>query len=400
MRIADMRKKTEKKKAGRGFSLVEILIGLLIVSILGVIIVQTLWLVMALFSQTEDYTIAHQEIEQTFYRLGGQITNAGLGMPNNKMGVGSFASAFHDPTTPPIMGIMGAYNENWGGPITLANTLSLDQFVTSENVTFSDGRAGYGGSILYYAWSVPTGVHIRRAFDIDENRELAPTPGASGPILDSDVKSGTQIRFSVLNNSSDITRLEQFRSPHDGRQIGLSMNNTTNDSLSSTRRWITFPTLRVPFWVSGWDKNGINNGNGSNESNSLMTVMAPGAEALSADMFTRVFANYEEVHLVQACRLYLEHDILVQEFFDTGYAADTNRVKVELARGIVGLYFTFDAERRLLTMYIAARGNDAMPVGKKASLPLVWPNYPEAAIASADLHYRVLTNAMTWRIRN
>ncbi|MDR1623170.1 MAG: hypothetical protein LBS00_12455 [Synergistaceae bacterium] len=382
----------------------EILIGLLIVSIVGVVIVQTLWMVMALFSQTEDYTVAHQEIEQTLYRLGGQITNAGLGMPNNKMGVGSFASAFHDPATPPVMGIMGAYNENWGGPITLANTLSLDKtaFVQpEENITLLDGRKIYGGPVLYYAWSIPTGVHIRRAVNRtpgpDYDKDLAPVSVA---LLDSDVKSGTQIRFSLLNDAGDITRLEQFRSPYDGRPIGLSMNNTANDSLASTRRWITFPTLRVPFWVSCWNNAGDNRGNGSTENDTLMTEMAPGAELLSDDMFTRVFANYEEVHLVQACRLYVENGVLIQEFFDTGYENASNRVRVEMAQGIVGLYFTFDAERRLLTMYIAARGNDPIPVGKKTSPPLIWPNYPGAAIASADLRYRVVTSMMTWRIRN
>ncbi|MDR2179220.1 MAG: type II secretion system GspH family protein [Synergistaceae bacterium] len=394
-----MYNKTARKRAARAFSLVEILVGLLIVSIVGAVIVQTLWLIMSVFSQTEDYTIAHQEIEQTFFRLGGQITNAGLGMPNNKMGVGSFASAFHHLTSPPIMGIMGDFNETWGGPITLANTLSLDQtaFVKTADVTLPDGRKIYGGPVLYYAWSVPTGVHIRRAFDIAGNRDLAPISEA---LSDSDVKSGTQVRFSLLHDASDITHLEQFRSPYDGRQIGLSMNNTTNNALASTRRWITFPTLRVPFWVSGWNNAGTKKGNGENEPNTLTTAMAPGAEILSADMFTRVFANYEEVHLVQACRLYLDHGTLVQEFFDTGYANASDRVKVDVAQGIVGLYFTFDAERRLLTMHIAARGNDPMPVGKKASIPLAWPNYPGAAIASADLHYRVLTSTMTWRIRN
>ncbi|MDR1376371.1 MAG: hypothetical protein LBJ22_02575 [Synergistaceae bacterium] len=390
-----MHKKTLKRRFA--FFLVEILIALLTVSIVGVAVVQILWMVMNLFSQTEDYTVAHLEIERTFYLLGGQITNAGLGMPNNKMGVGSFASAFYssEKVNMPIMGMMGEYGKDWGGPITLANSLSLEPAAFVKTKLPPEGKI-YGGPVLYYAWSVPTGVHINGVTDTNTNKDLAPTSTFLG---NTDVGEGMKVRFSLLRGKDDVTNLERFQSPYDGRPIGLSMDKTDEGSLASTRRWITFSTLRVPFWVSGWDSDGADWGYGSADDDTLTAVMAPEAGVLSPDMFLRVFANYEEVHLVQACRLYLERDKLIQEFFDTG-VGESNRVKVEVAQGIVGLYFTFDPEGRLLTMYVAARGSDPMPVGKKDGSPKIWPNYPGAAIAAKDLKYRISAAVMTWRIRN
>jgi prepilin-type N-terminal cleavage/methylation domain-containing protein len=381
-----MYKKTARRKSARAFSLVEMLMSLLIIGILGFAIVATLWLVTTLFSQTEDYTSAHQEIEHALHLLGGQITNAGLAMPNNKMLVGSFASAFDSTATPPVMALMGAHNEDWGGPVTLATGLALggSDFVKSKSVTLPGGEEAYGGTVLYYAWSIPTGIHIRGVHD---------PLNASKSLIGEDIEKNMGVKFQ-LNDTADMTKLETFT--YEGRQVGLSMQDSPNASLASTRRWITFPTLRVPFWVSGWNKNGTNMGNGSITNNSITTSMAPG----SAVEFRRIFANYEEIHLVQACRLYLDNGTLVQEFFDTGYASDTNRVRVDLASGIAELYFTFNPVRRLLTMYIAARGSDPLPIGTSAVNLLAWPNYIPATIASADLRYRLLMNTVTWRIRN
>ncbi|MDR3230695.1 MAG: type II secretion system GspH family protein, partial [Synergistaceae bacterium] len=110
-----------RPKSLRAFSLVEVIISLLIMSIMGAAVVGSLWWVSSVFSQTEDYTAAYQEIESVFQVVGGQITNAGLGMPNNKGEGGSFAESFRSPGSPPIMSLLGNKEEAWGGPVTIAN---------------------------------------------------------------------------------------------------------------------------------------------------------------------------------------------------------------------------------------------------------------------------------------
>ncbi|MDR1875150.1 MAG: type II secretion system GspH family protein [Synergistaceae bacterium] len=371
-------------KALRAFTLAEILAGMLVVGIIGAAVTGSMWALFAMFSQTTDYASTNQELESIFQVIGAQVTNAGLGMPNNRVGKGSFAASFFSPGDPPIMAFMGADGADWGGPVTLAANTGLNDldsvsgpFLRTRNVTLPGGLTVYGGPVMYYAWSVPAGVRIR-GVDVAGGGEI---------------EKGTAVILSFA--SGDMDALESFY--YNGRNIGISTLNSPATTVpdASTRRWITFPTVRVPFWLRGWNNNGRPEAGGSSGSDTAHTVMAPESPV----NFTRVLSNYEEVHLVQVCRVYLDGENLVQEFFDTGYALSGNRVRNVLASGVVGLYFTFDPSRRLVTMYVAARGADGNPVGRLASSPRDWPSFAPP-IASVDRRYRLLTGTMTWRIRN
>ena len=358
----------------RGFSLMEVLASLLVMAVLGIAVVTSLWVLGIFFMETEEYSAAQQEIEAAFQVIESQIGNAGLGMPNNKEGKGSFAEAFYSATTPPVMALMGAKSEDWGGPITLAVAPDLkpDSFVT-QKINLPNGQRVYAGPVLYYAWSLPTGVRIRAV-----------------EFLGKEIEQGGQVKLQFADG--DVEILEAFQ--HGGRAVGISEKNSPAASKASTRRWITFPTVRVPFWLNGWDNGGIARAGGSDgQVNGAVAFMAPESQT----HFNRALFPYEEVHLVQVCRLYLKNGELIQEFFDTGLQAD-QRVSNVIARGIVGLYFTFNPETRLVTLYIAARGSALRASGDSAA-PLDWPAFAPPLSAS-DQRYPIVTSVMRWRIRN
>jgi hypothetical protein len=356
-----------------GFSFAEVLIALLIMAVVGAAMLGSLWILSTFLSQTEEYAAAQQEMETAFQTIGAQIGNAGLGMPNNKEGQGSFAESFYSAATPPAMAAMGAKSEDWGGPVTLATApdLKADSFVTGKR-TLPDGQEVYAGPVLYCAWSLPTGVRVK----------ALESPG-------SEIAQGDEVKLQFSGGDMEI--LESFQ--YDGREVGISQKNSPPASKASTRRWITFPTARVPFWLSGWDNGGVSRAGGSDgQVNGAVAVMAPESRM----GFNRPLSPYEEVHLVQFCRLYLKDDELIQEFFDTGLQP-ADRVTKVIAKGIAGLYFTFDPEKRLVTMYIAARGNT--PASGGSASPADWPEFAPP-ISASNLKYRILTGIIRWRIRN
>jgi hypothetical protein len=100
-----------------------------------------------------------------------------------------------------------------------------------------------------------------------------------------------------------------------------------------------------------------------------------------------------EIHMIQAARLFRENNELVQVVF-TG----TGTTREVLARNVVGLQFAFDPESRLLTMYVAARGQEPNPVGVQ-NQPFAWPDWL-GPIDTGDARFRVVVKNLTWRIRN
>jgi hypothetical protein len=357
----------------RGFSFAEVLTASLVMAVVGAAVLSSLWILGTFLAQSEEYSVAQQEMETAFQIIGAEIGNAGMGMPNNKEGQGSFAESFHSAATPPAMAFMGAESEDWGGPVTLATAPDLKpgSFVTGKK-TLPDGREVYAGPVLYYAWSLPTGVRVK----------ALESPG-------SEIARGDKVKLQF--SDGDVEILESFQ--YDGREVGISEKNSPPASKASTRRWITFLTARVPFWLSGWDNSGTSRAGGSDgRVNGAVAVMAPESRM----NFNRPLSPYEEVHLVRFCRLYLKDGELIQEFFDTGLQP-ADRVSKVIAKGIAGLYFTFDPEKRLVTMYIAARGNT--PASGGSASPPDWPEFA-SPISASDLKYRILTGIIRWRIRN
>lgn len=177
------------KNYRKGFSLIELLISITILSIVGWVSVSALHLMYTSFWQTDDHITARSEIEFAFNELRPQFTNIGLAMPNSKSGHGSFADAFTGLTTD--IGSMTV-------PISVDN----------------------GGSRLLYAWAVPTGVKIGT--------------NASGKIK---IVAGDGEATEPLPISADaLTDLRNFS--YNGRNIGIN-----------SRPWILFPSLRIPLRI-------------------------------------------------------------------------------------------------------------------------------------------------------
>ncbi|MDR1874792.1 MAG: type II secretion system GspH family protein [Synergistaceae bacterium] len=347
------------------FSLVELLVVMLIVSILGGTVVSVLALVFGMFNQLNDYMAGREEIEFIVQSVGREITNVGLGMPNNRQGKGSFASSFHEDASAsnaPIMAQMGAYNENWGGPVTLGkdnpgNLYTSAQMVTT--MTTVGGRSFYEGPELYYAWAVPTGVKV--ALD--------------GAGTDPMKRGGDALPLSVYpydGARSGLQVLQNFS--YDGRNIGIRVN-----APAKTSSWIVFPSFRIPVLITAIDAGAAK----------MTAQVAPYSHPgdLSAP-----FMGLEEVFLLQAARLYrnAQHE-LVQLIFEDP-ATTTEKI---LAHNIVGLHFAYDPVRRILSMYVAAEGQETgLNVGGVTSSD--WPAF--AAPLSGS--HRFVVERIDWRIRN
>jgi prepilin-type N-terminal cleavage/methylation domain-containing protein len=357
-------------KNQKAFSFVELLISIVIVAILGGAALVVMWSLLGSYSQMDDYTSAESEMEYAVQRLSRDFAMIGLGMPNNRKGVGSFVSTFAHPAGRPVMAFFGSPSDTqWGGPATVANTtagsgynaatITAPSLFTSLDL-FGPGGAAYVGPELYYAWGIPTGVKARFR-----------TANGETEVKNDDVVEIFDL-FAPAGAGKDY--LEKFH--YDGIDGTFSLSAGAD----SVRRWLLFPTLRLPMLTDTWS------------SDVLTTLVAPG----SVKEVKGTVMGLDEIHLIQAARLFRNDDNeLVKVVFDTAESVESE----VLAHNVVGLHFTYNPVSRLLTMYIAARGTEADAPGHARAQPRNWPSWLPP-IADSDLRYRILTKNLTWRIRN
>lgn len=340
----------------RAFTLTEVLIALIIVGIVGSSILVALFSFFRSYAHTEDYTVAREEIEHVFQSLSLQFSNAGLGMPNNRGGKGSFAVAFAGNGSAPrasVMSLMGRRNEPWGGPITVASGDLPGNAVT----ILTDGD--YAGPELYYAWSVPTG----RIVSSDFGRAMRlPT------------------HLSTFENYDLLSRDEGYWS---GDELNLRRVGSLTGALASKDAWIAFPSFGAPLWVKESGSDYVN------------AVVAPGALDENV-LLGGVLRGFEEVHHVRAARLRVVSGNLVQELYETPPQGAPSRTLL-LARGVAQAWFRFNPQTRILSLSLAVRGINAVSPHIANEPPVGWPaNAPDVR----DGQHRILVESMTWRIRN
>jgi prepilin-type N-terminal cleavage/methylation domain-containing protein len=347
----------------RAFSFVELLIAIVVAAVLGGAAVSALWIIFSMLNQTSDYIGGREEIEFVAQSIGREISNVGLAMPNNRKKEGSFAASFQMGGSSPIMAIMGEVGAAWGGPITLGQHNSADVYAKGamvQTLTSAGGRAFYQGPELYYAWSVPTGIKVRYPYAADGGKIEA---------------RGTVLELEILE-STGLNALGNFK--YDSRNIGMTKNDAKNPS-----SWILFPTSRVPLLVKEIETGG--------EKDLLKAEVAPGSPITMSGPFT----GLDEVCLPQVARLYLNDDgELVQLVFGSDYEDGATATRNVLARNIVGLHFTYDPQLRLLSMYIAARGEEGN-LDNVVSAD-VWPSFA----GELPRDRRLVVNRIDWRIRN
>ena len=357
-----------RSKTRKAFTLTEVLIGLLITATLGGTAVSALWFFVNSFSQMDDYTTMDTEMEHVVQRLARDFALIGLGMPNNRGGKGSFALSFMNRVGSsfgdrPIMARFGAEDDDWGGPVTVS---SPDATALPARVPRHSCAGGancyldnyFVGPELYYAWAARTGVMVK----------------VSGPPEASD---GTDLTLALLGNSAEkkagLLSLRQ-----DGRSIGLLDPSPPPRDM---RAWLLLPTLRLPMFVVGWSGTDLN----------VRVASAPGLE--------REIMALDEIHLIQAARLYRRGGELRRTVFGANYTDASANTDDFLARNVADLWFAYNPDTRLLKMFIAVRGNERYATGS-GHIPDAWPScLPKQGINSA-LDYRLLVKNTTWRIRN
>ncbi|NLL36007.1 MAG: type II secretion system protein [Fretibacterium sp.] len=382
----------------RGFTLVEMILALVILGIVGVAIVTTFVSFYASYFQTEDYAIARMEIEEAFRFLTPRITNAGLGMPNNLSGEGTFVAAFAPPKKPPyspedtsLMGLMGdafRVETKWGGPVTVTKGDLARPVFQANAVTSQVADGSYVGPELYYAWAEPTGVFLVP----DINSLPSNTKASLEPPLD---KSWGYEAFSQDKRFwSDRTDQQLLLAPTTGMSGADRLWAIFSaDKPAQADSWMVFPSFGAPLLVKGF---GTDNVRVQVAPNSFFDGFDDDEKVLVGG----VLYGFEEVHRVRAARVRLREDgHLVHEIYDgTAEAPTATRV---LARNVAAVCFQFYPETRLLRMHLAARGRETgerVPEGVPPSWPSVAPL--DEYFTQDDRARRLVVESMTWRIRN
>jgi len=378
---------TVKRARFPAFTIAEIMIVLLITAIVGGVAVSAFFITLSSYSQTEDQVNAAREVEFAMNALRPQFTNIGLGMPNNSAGTGSFNISFTGPAynPQPVMAYMGDrtwVDRSWGGPVTLGMNGAHND-ITNQALLARTPVAGarvFAGEELFYAWSVPTNIRLQRGSEWNNGTRIFSS------------ESTDPISFTFLE-SGDVRRLADFEYNF-GRRIGVSNANRG----ASVRSWIVFPSFRVPLLI---EEDGMYEG-----IDQYSDIIRARVSPYSSDpyggnyTFEGSLQGYEEVHLVQAACIFVHEGILYQRIYED----ITNYTDNILASNVLGVYFTFDDERRILTMYTVAYGNTHAGISSpynveymKSQLP---DHVPISFIDNANRGYRILVESMTWRIRN
>jgi type II secretory pathway pseudopilin PulG len=381
------------------FSLVELMISLMIVAIVGGVAVTAFFITYGSYRQSDDLVTAAQEIELAMAALRPQFTNIGLGMPDNSQKNGSFNISFTGPnnTHQPIMAYMGDItrdNRDWGGPVTLGNGNAHNDVKVATN--FIQDRINnnndevFAGRELFYTWAVPTGMRVHRSSEWPGNNDRTWfTSDPSEPV----------INFMMLNDG-DVGRLVDFT--HDyGRKIGI----VSEDRGANIRSWFLFPSFGIPLLVDEYDfvTNPIDI-----SQNTIRARVSPYSVTnhpfgVSNDLrLGGSIYGLEEVHLVQTACIFSDGKDLIQRIYGNTIRNHTDRV---LATNVLGVYFVFNDERKILTMYTIARGNSRSEVSQAYNREYLRSKFPSYVntndlVPAADMGYRMLVESMTWRIIN
>ena len=379
----------------QAFTIVEVLIAVIITTLLGGIAVTVMWLFFGTFSQVDDHSSSTQEMEFAFQVLGRQFTHIALGMPNSRMvpvspdlALSTFSESFRTSTGSrdhPIMELMGRF-PNPGrnsGPLVIgkAHTYKPGEngWIVDQETTLGTAT-GFSGTTLYYTWAVPM-TSGGATLKVDRS------------IASPDLEDGTTVNFTLLQPNG-VRDMVNFHS--DGAPAGI-----TSSGDFDTRSWIVFPTLRIPMLLTGIHE----------DQNRITVVLAPGIRAMTNLTMTGTLGGLEDIHLVRSARIYVnDREELIQEFYEgQNYTTMLGRREV-LARNISSVFFFYDPARRLLTMYVAARGGEHQPSASSTGL---WPpssedfsgtgwddTVSEIRLSSEDSQYRILVGERTWRIRN
>ena len=188
-------------KPHKGFSLVEILIAVVILSIVSIAAVGLFFAFTKHFEQSADLTAARQRGEMALARLETAVLQAGLSMPNDST---KFKKVYSGGTTGLIQALSNAIN-GWDKPIYLPDD-------SNNKVTF-EGKDYYKKIGIVYGLS--SGIGVLEEYNVSENTE----------------------QKLELSEACPLDRIKQ-----------TSTGNTTDG-------WVTFSGCQTPFVVTKIDTN-------------------------------------------------------------------------------------------------------------------------------------------------
>jgi len=146
------------------------------------------------------------------------------------------------------------------------------------------------------------------------------------------------------------------------------IKNIETDS-SNFKSWITFPTGNVPMYVKV--ETGTNELSG--------TLPEP-------DMSSGVTSQYDELHYIRAMHAWVDEGSFCTE--DLTIQGKQSRVD-----GIEDIFFDYDSDNGLLTVYVLARGNQKNSDFAKDNVQ-GWPQ------EISNSQYRLVVTRGSLRIRN
>jgi hypothetical protein len=171
---------------------------------------------------------------------------------------------------------------------------------------------------------------------------------------------------NVILESADVT----------GGSFDISMEKDINNTYIEANRntfksWVTFPTGGVPLYVT--DKNA-----------DKLTIKA------AQETGSRI-SQYDELSYIRAMHAWVYEGT----FYTEDLTIQGQQPRVE---GIEDIFFDYDSDNGLLTVYILARGNQKDSDFAKENV-LGWPE-DKGAQEISNSQYRLAVVRGSWRIRN
>jgi prepilin-type N-terminal cleavage/methylation domain-containing protein len=343
---------------GRGFSLIELLIVVMIMAIVVGVTSSLIGGFVTMFETTDDQTVSRRRAQDVFNILRTPIQSAGLGLPAGNipyyLGDGSsFATGGN--------AILG-----WNTPIDVIP------------------RPGAGtGQALRILYSLPSGSKngIDEIRDFSENQSEPDKTEANNVIvtLTEPLANDTANPLGVYAGANDI------------------------------RAFITFPGVNMhPIFVES-----VNNIGGNRITLSGMPPIEIQNER-SQDIFVRnEIRPYHDLYLVRAGLAYVDNEsnFIFLDVPNAGNdpsstaaypAASSDVYSGFRVEGIRGVSFDLDPERRYVTVHVLAEGDIAdsareISTAKPADIRAKWVPILGSALAD-EVFYE--EHSMTWRIRN
>jgi len=324
-------------KPRRGFTLTEVLIAVVILSIVSIAATGLFFAFTKHFEQSSDLTAARQRGEMVLSRLELPALQAGLSMPNK---ASDFVSAFSVGTDPKVdLGTkLKGVISGWNKPVYLYETAG-----TVGTTTYYK-RLG-----IVYCLSSGIGVLGKHGADVD----------AQGV----DVKAEAELELELSTACPE-------------NQVRVATSPARTDG------WVTFSGCQTPLAVTG-----INN-----------TADPPTLTVKSSRVdFIPFFA---ELQYVRALYAYVsspggEHP----SFYVEDVTRSPAQPLVEGVSQVLFSYDDTGSDAtNLLTVHLLVRGNRRFP-GEVTSGDV--PGWPiPGTVTSEDRHYRLVAMSASWRVRN